>query len=278
MSLEYRFENRGTVQVRPTGSDKRGPCWYILASTVLLGLIVAAWLFFSGYLTPVGSDGAPAMSLRGKLDEQEKLLEKQAATLHDLEEQLASARREQQVQVVANEELDKKLSVATTELATARENLVLYEGILSPSGLDQGLHIQHFGIRKRLVDTEGNKTDGQQELYRYHLVLAHIRGGDVTLEGSYTINLTGKQDGKTVTVTQKDLTPPHEEPVTTFAVKHYQSLEGNLQLPKDFKPESVKIKVSPASGEAPERLAKSYDWETFKDTKDPANNAPLSKE
>ena len=42
MSLEYRFENRGTVQVRPTGSDKKSPCWYLLASVLLLLLIVGA--------------------------------------------------------------------------------------------------------------------------------------------------------------------------------------------------------------------------------------------
>lgn len=261
MSLEYKFENRGTVQVRPTGSDKRSPCWYMLGAVLLLLLLLAAWMFVSGYLTPASSTGIHAMTLRGKMNEQEKLISKQADSIRDLEEQLASARREHQVQVVANEELGKKFAVVEADLSTEREKLMLYEGILSPTGLDQGLHIQHFGIRQRLVDAQGKKVE--QGFYQYHLVLAQIRGGDTVLDGNYTITVNGKQDGKSVTVTQTDVTPSGEKAQTAFSVKHYQSLEGNLLFPKDFTPESVKLKVILAAGDSPERLTKSYDWATF---------------
>lgn len=261
MSLEYKFENRGTVQVRPTGSDKRSPCWYILLSILLLLAVAAAWLFFSGYLTPADSTGVHAMTLRGKMDEQEKLIKKQTSTISALEEQLATAKREQQIQVVANEELSKKFAAVEASLADEREKMVLYEEILSPAGLEQGLHIQHFGIKQRLVDAEGKKVD--QGLFQYHLVLAQIRSGDASLEGSYTITIAGKQDGKTVTVTQSDVTPEGEKVQDTFSVKHYQSLEGNLLFPKDFTPESVKLRVKLKEGDSPERLTKSYDWATF---------------
>lgn len=261
MSLEYKFENRGTVQVRPTGSDKRSPCWYMLGAVLLLLLLLAAWMFVSGYLTPASSTGIHAMTLRGKMNEQEKLISKQTDSIRDLEEQLASARREHQVQVVANEELGKKFAVVEADLSTEREKLMLYEGILSPTGLDQGLHIQHFGIRQRLVDAQGKKVE--QGFYQYHLVLAQIRGGDTVLDGNYTITVSGKQDGKSATVTQTDVTPSGEKAQTAFSVKHYQSLEGNLLFPKDFTPESVKLKVILAAGDSPERLTKSYDWATF---------------
>jgi hypothetical protein len=273
MSLEYRFDNRGTVQVHHTGSDKRSPCWYILASLLLLVLIVGGWLFFSGYLTPADSSGAPAMSVRGKLDEQDKLLKQQATTIKELEGKLTSVQREQQVQLAANDELSKKFAGAAADLSAAREKLALYEGILSPSGLDQGLHIQHFGIKKSLVDRDGKKADEKQGLYQYQLVLAQIKGGDTALEGTFSITITGKQDGKTVTVTQTDVTPSGDKPLSAFAVKHYQSIEGNLVFPKDFTPESVKLKVSPASGDVPDRLTKSYDWATFNDS-----NASTKKE
>ncbi len=265
MSLEYKFENRGTVQVRPTGSDKRTPCWYMLAGILLLLLALTAWMFFSGYLTPVNSSGVYALTLRGKMNEQEKLIGKQSETIRDLEDQLATAKREQQVQVVANDELNKKFAAVEADLATEREKLVLYEDILSPAGLEQGLHIQHFGIKPRLVDAGGKKVDG---LHQYHLVLAQIRSGDATLEGKYTITISGKQDGKTVTVTQSDVTPQGEKARNAFSVKHYQSLEGNLLFPKDFKPESVKLRVTLKEGDSPDRLTKSYDWATFNKSDD----------
>ena len=270
MSLEYKFDNRGTVQVRPIGSDKRSPCWYILATSLILLLITGIWLFFSGYLTPVDSSGTHALTLRGKMDEQERLINQQMTTMKQIEEELAAVKREKQVQDAANAELNKKLAAVSADLAAEREKLVLYDGILSPDGLEGGLHIQHFALKPRLVDQEGKKTDS---LYQYHLVLANIKGGDSTLEGQFNITISGKQDGKHVSVTQADVTPKGEKVLTHFAVKHYQSLEGNFLFPRNFTPESVKLSVSPATGDTPERLTKSYDWATFNDS-----NASTNKE
>lgn len=273
MSLEYRFENRGTVQVRPTGSDKRSPCWYILIASVLLLLALLAWQFFSGYLTTADSTGVQALTLRGKMNEQEKLIAKQANTISELESQLATAKRDKEVQVVANDELSRKVTAAEADLAVQRDKLALYEEILSPEGLEPGVHLQHFGVKERLVDNDGKKLNGQH-LFRYHLVLANIRNGDTSVKGTLSIVISGKQDGKAASVPHKDVTPAGETAVTTFDVKHYQSLEGNWLFPKGFVPETVKVKVTLASGETPERLSKSYDWSSFNTLK--ANNSALS--
>lgn len=262
MSLEYKFENRGTTQVRPTGSDKRSPCWYMLVGVGLLALALGGWLFFSGYLTPVNSSGIHAITLRGKMDEQEKLIARQVVSIRELEDKLASAKRGEEVQVAASEELNRKFAAAEADLAAQRGKLALYEEILSPAGLEPGVHLQHFGVKERLVDNNGKKLNGQH-LYQYHLVLAHIRGGDVAVKGSFSIAISGKQDGKPASVIHKDVTPSGEKALSEFDVKHYQSLEGNLLFPKDFTPESVKVRVTLASGETPERLTKSYDWSTF---------------
>lgn len=274
MKMEYTFENRGTVQVRPVGGSslRRNSCWYALLGMVLLLLALAGWLFFSGYLTPVNSLGIHAVTLRGKMDEQEKLIEKQATTIRDLEGKLASAKRGEEVQVAANDELNRKFAAAEADLAGQRDKLALYEEILSPAGLEQGVHIQHFAVKERLVDTDGKKLNGQR-MYQYHLVLANIRGGDAGVKGSYSIAISGKQDGKAASVMHKDVTPPSEKSLAEFDVKHYQSLEGNLLFPKDFTPEGVKVRVSLASGETPERLTKSYDWATFSKVSDQTTKA-----
>jgi hypothetical protein len=266
MSLEYKFENRGTVQVRPTGSDKRSPCWYMLAVAVLAMLGCAAWLFLGGYLTPLDSSSSHAMSLRGKIKEQETLIGQQADKLKSLEDQLATAKRDLQVQAAANDELSKKFSASAADLAAAQEKMKLYEGIVSPSGQEQGLSIQHFDIKPSLVDGQGKKASG---LYQYHLELSNTGKGDVSVDGTYSIMITGKQNGKFVTVTQQDVTPEKEKVQTAFSVKNYQSLEGNLLFPKNFTPESIKLKISPATGDAPERLTQSYDWTAVGDSNTP---------
>ena len=249
--------------MRPVGSDKRSPCWYMLIGMLLLLTALAGWFFLSGYLTPASSTGViHAVTLRGKMDEQEKLLASQTTTISELEAKLASSKRGEEVQLAANAELTRKFAAAEADLTGQRGKLALYEEILSPEGLEQGLHLQHFGVKERLVDSDGKKINGQR-LYQYHLVLANIRGGDTAFKGSYSIVISGKQNGKAASVLHKDVTPDNEKVLSSFDVKHYQSLEGNLVFPKDFVPESVKVKVSLESGETPERLSKSYDWSTF---------------
>ena len=166
MALEYKFENRGTVQVRPTGSDKRNPCWYMLIAALLLVLMMATWLFFSGYLTPVDSSGAHAVTLRGKMDEQERLLTKQLADIKALEDQLATVKREQQVQVSANDELTKKFAAASAELASEREKLVLekmVEGLTKKeiaNVLDMNFHTVDAALRSIYTKLEVNTRTG----------------------------------------------------------------------------------------------------------------------
>lgn len=273
MSLEYRFENRSTVQVRPSQPEKRNPCWYVVIALglVLFGLV--GWMFFSGYFTPMDSTGAHALTLRGKMNEQTRLIKQQTEQLQSLEDQLAATKRDKQVQEVANHELNKKLALAESNLAVEREKLVLYEGILSPEGLEPGLHIQHFALKPRLVDDNGQKVAANTR-YHYHVVLANIRAGEASVGGTYTITLTGKRNGETVNLTQKDITPNGTEPNAQFMVKHYQSLEGNLLIPKDFIPQSVKLTVTPDGGETPDRLTQHYNWDTLTN---PVNDSNASK-
>jgi hypothetical protein len=243
----------------------------MLATLLTLVVVGGGWLFFSGYLTPIGSDGVHANSLHGKISEQEQLIEKQSADLKSLEDQLTTAKREQQVQLAANDELSKKFAAATTDLAAEREKIAMYDGIKSSDGIAQGLTIQSFEIKASLGDGDAKKTE---KPYHYHLVLSNAKDGDSTLTGDYRILITGKQDGKSITVTQKDVAPPGGKISSTFSVKNHQDLEGDLAFPKDFTPESVKLKVSPSSGESPEWLTKTYDWATISKPSSDADASP----
>lgn len=260
MSLEYRFENRGTVNVRST-EGKRSFCWHIFITTILLLAGLGAWLFFSGYLTSVDSEGGlQVTSLRGKMNEQERLLSQQAKQLVTLENESVSARRSQKIQETANAKLRRELVLAEGELVEARQKLLLYESILSPEDLEPGLHVQHFGLKRRLVDAEGKKVM-HDRLYQYHLVLALIRN-DSAVSGGYTIEISGKEKGKKKTYTHAKLLPEGETVRETFALEYYQSLEGGLLLPEGFVPGSLKVKVRPKAGKV-SSVTKKYDWRTF---------------
>ncbi len=271
MSLEYKIDHRGVAQLQ-TG-QKRGYCWPVLLTLLILLLLASIWLFFSGYLTPAGATGGlQALSLRGKMDEQARMLDRQSEQILQLESQAAAAIRSRDVEVSANEVLRRKLSVAETDLAEARGRLLLYEDILSPKALDQGLNITHFAIKARVIDEEGNKLEPDR-YYQYHLVLANVRGGETVASGQFELTLSGQQDNKPVTLKLDQLSSgatgnTRKASSNTFSLKYYQSIEGQIELPKSFIPVQAVVVLHPAA-EGSLAVTKTYDWASFRLPRNP---------
>lgn len=262
MSLEYRIDHRGVVQLQ--AARQRNFCWPLLAVLLLLLLLIAAWLYISGYLTPVDSTtGTQAVSLRGKMNEQTRLLEEQKQQIIKLESQAASATRSEQVQTTANEELRRRLAALETELAEAKDNMLLYEGILSPKSVESGLTIRHFGLKPRAVDAKGNKLPHDQ-FYQYQLVLSNVRGSDAGIAGQYNVEIKGLKAASKVNLQLTDMlmkSTEQNQDVNRFSLKYYQRFEGTIELPPDFIPEQVLVTLRPDSGANP--VTKSYDWQSF---------------
>ena len=262
MSLEYRIDHRGVVQLQ--AARQRNFCWPLLAVLLLLLFLIAAWLYISGYLTPVDSTtGTQAVSLRGKMNEQARLLEEQKQQIIKLESQAASATRSEQVQTTANEELRRRLAALETELAEAKDNMLLYEGILSPKSVESGLTIRHFGLKPRAVDAKGNKLPHDQ-FYQYQLVLSNVRGSDAGIAGQYNVEIKGLKAASKVNLQLTDMlmkSTEQNQDVNRFSLKYYQRFEGTIELPPDFIPEQVLVTLRPDSGANP--VTKSYDWQSF---------------
>jgi hypothetical protein len=263
MSLEYRVDHRGVVQLQV--ARQRSFCWPALILLLLLFVLAGVWLYFSGYLTPVDSGGSlQALSLRGKMNEQVRLLEKQSSQILQLESQTAAAVRSREVQESANEVLRRKLVLAESELAEARQHLSLYEEILSPKDMEPGLHVQHFAVKQRVIDGEGNKLE-HDRYYQYHLVLANLHG-DGVVAGRFMLELAGALNGKDVVLKLSDVlvnATDDKQPVDRFSLKYYQSIEGNLELPPAFVPKQVTVSLHPESIAGSGKVTKTYAWDAF---------------
>ena len=262
MSLEYRIDHRGVVQVQAVRQPSR--CWPLLAALLLLLGVLAAWLYMSGYLTPVdATDGRQALSLRGKMNEQVRLLEEQNQHIIKLESQAASATRSEQVQTTANEALRRRLALVETELADAKDNLLLYEDILSPKDVEAELSIRYFGLKPRVIDAEGNKL-AHERFYQYQLILANVRGNEAGVSGHYHLEIKGLKAGAKLNLPLSALrvkSTEQNQDVNRFSLKYYQRFEGMIELPPDFTPEQVLVTLRPESGANP--VTKSYDWQVF---------------
>jgi len=268
MSLEYRFDHRGNVELQPTGY-KRSLCWLYFLLFILFQLGVLAWLYSSGYLTPADSENSvQALSLRGKMDEQERLLGEQSKEILRLESRAAMAQRSESIQNTANTVLRDKLVLAETELAESRERLLLYEEVLSPQSLAKGLNIQYLDMKRLLIDKNGKKL-AHDRYYQYHLILTNVRGDKSQVTGKFDLKIQGQQQGKTLTLPLETLLLKTESSVKhqsseqvgyAFSLKYYQGLEGKIELPPTFKPEQVIIDLMPVSGK---KVTRQYDWNAF---------------
>ncbi|MGV6809938.1 MAG: DUF6776 family protein [bacterium] len=258
MAIEYSYEE-GQIKLRSTEKPKRR-CWYLLIIVLLLTIGLGIWLFIRGYFIPADSDSPQAISLRGKLNEQAHTLERQNNKITELENELGITRREKAIQKTANEELNKQLLLAEQKLSEAEEQLLLYGNILSTQDLEAGLRIQHFGMKIIKVDNEGQKLESDRH-YRYSLVLSNIRNDDTTtVTGNFEIILTGRQAGKTVSLSHTDLPLKENQVVSRFSLKYYKSLDGEILLPEGFSPKKVQVVVKPKEGKA---LDESHKWRTL---------------
>lgn len=260
MALEYKYD-QGQMRVNSSGGGK-STCWYLMIFLLLLSFGGGAWLYLTGYLTPMesaDSENSFSTSLRGKMNEQKTLLKSHGQTIKGLTKELGLLKREHEIQLVANDELNNKLQLSEKKAAEAHEELLLYGNILNVKDMKQGLHIQHFGLKLVKVDKDGKKI-ATNTRFRYRIVLSYIRSDDSSAKGKFSIKIVGKQKGKSVTLDHKKLVPMGEgTALAGFALKYYQSLEGEVELPKDFTPEKVKLSVSPSSGSV---LAKTQNWST----------------
>ena len=258
MALEYKFD-QGQMRLNASDSKKK-ICWYILILVLLLNLAGVVWLFLSGYLIPVDADSNSsfATSLRGKMNEQKHLLNSRKETIKSLKQELGILKREHQIQIVANEELNSKLQFAEAKLGEAQEEALLYGNILNRADLKEGLHIQSFSLKPVKVDKNGKKI-ADNIRFRYRIILSYIRSDESVAKGNFSISIIGKQKGSPTTLKHQLLVPKDEgAALTGFSLKYYQSLIGEIELPKDFTPQKVKLTVKPSDGKV---LEKTHDWD-----------------
>lgn len=264
MGVEYHFDHRGQVELKP-GKPKRSLCWLYFILFILLQAGLGGWLYLNGYLTPVDAvTGMAVPSLRTQLDRQEQQLARQSAEIERLSTRLAAVKRAEAIQSATMEALQKKLVLATTELNESRDRLLLYEEVLSTSSA-RGLNIQHLDIKQLLIDDAGKKLAHNRH-YQYHLILTNVRGETAQVEGQFALSLRGKQQGKTVSLSLDALViagrdgQSSELADNAFAFKHYQGLAGNIELPVGFVPEQVIVELLPVSGK---KVRRQYDWSVF---------------
>ncbi len=121
------------------------------------------------------------------------------------------------------------------EILDLKEQLVFYQGIVSPEKQALGVNLQSFEIRPR----------NDMGLYGYKLVLTKQGKSDAVLKGSFDLRIMGARGGKQQALELAKAKTDFTEKDTRFSFRYFQVFEGAVQLPEGFDPYEVVIEIKP---------------------------------
>lgn len=218
-----------------------------LAVVLILGLGVAGWRLYEAGKVAAGQELVNLQQQQGRLAGQVRTLKQRN---DDLQAKLALVQRSGQVDRRAYADVKKQLNTLQDQLFKQREELAFYRGIVTPGEAKTGLHIQAFNVQNGALPN----------YFQYRLVLTQVRQNERWVHGVVRLSVLGIDKGKPRRLGLTDITAPKTKELA-FRFRYFQNLQGQLQLPKGFIPQSVEVKVVP-SGRHESALERTFSWPT----------------
>ncbi len=215
-----------------------------LAILGILLFIVGHKVYETGWQHAV-EDAARTAAEGRELRKQVKTLESDKA---ELRERVAILERAAQVERQAYSHVDRTLRELQDQILDLKEELAFYRGIVAKRGEVRGLAIQSFKVQR----------DANPGQYRYKLVLTRMEKNAKVLQGNVSLTVAGEQEGSFKRLTLSDLSGQSQRNLK-LSFRHFQRLEGRLNLPEGFTPHRVLVKVT-TSGKKGSQVEKTFDW------------------
>lgn len=221
-----------------------------LRSKLILVLVVAAivlggWSFYEYGRFRGGFDSAQAARGRAELLDRQAELE---AQLTALREEKALLERASQIDRTAQTEVNESIRSLQDEVLELKEELAFYRGIVSPQDDSRGLRLQSFRIDRA----------GSGRSYRYKVVLTQVLQNDTVARGTVRLTVSGTTEGREKELALEDLTADGVKELN-YRFKYFQNLEGDMALPKGFKPLRATVKVIPSARNS-DPIEETFDW------------------
>jgi hypothetical protein len=213
----------------------------LVAAGVAAAVIGTISFIYNYGLSMAGFERHLASRLQDTLHQENRRLE---AENQELREALARAQRSVQMSETAHQELDRSLKASAQEIVKLREELNFYRNIISPADKKGGLRIQGLYIEPA----------GGSNRFRYKLVLIQALKHDQTVYGNAVIEIHGTQAGQETVVR---LPASNDKPIAVN-LKYFQDIEGRFELPRNFRPERIRVNVSFAGGT--QSVAQQFAW------------------
>lgn len=204
-------------------SNKRG-----LMSQIMKWLAVLMVGALIGYF--VGNRQELAKS--SLLTVQQETLERQAKAIGQLKGELGIKETLLATQKAAFEQLQQALKDQEAQVQEQKRQLAFFERIMRPTGEQVGVVIDNLTLQETSIPGR----------YHYRLALTQPAKKRELFRGQVQIKVEGSQGDKPITLGSRELGMKVGE--GRYALRYFQLLEGNWQLPEGFVPDRVRVTIS----------------------------------
>ena len=137
----------------------------------------------------------------------------------------------------AYELANQELARLQQELLAQKEELIFYQGIVSPKDTALGVNLQSFEMRKK----------NSQNQYSYKMILTKSGKSSKKVKGGTSVMSRGEQAGSVSEFKISDLELEKPPKGTKFSFRYFQVFEGDIALPDGFVPFEVEIGIKPTT-------------------------------
>ena len=209
----------------------------------LVALAVWTWQVFDYGRTHAGFDSAEQASTENTLQQRLEELEQGREELLFLS---AKHERANQIDHEAAQAVRREIGLLQTELSELQREAAKLRSQVSDRNAK--FDIADYSLRR--LD-EG-------ERYHYGFILSRKVKSDRRVEGTVEIRVAGERDDKPVELPLADLSPAGPK-IHKLGFKHFQKIEGEIQLPSGFTARELIIEVIPSNPQQ-ETFSNAYDW------------------
>ncbi len=206
-----------------------------------LGALAMAWLLFGAWGVWKTVGAAPAS---GAPDAAQ--LEAQRRRIGELEQQVATLTRSDQISRDANADLQGTLSERDEEIAGLRADVAFYERFVGATAQRRGLNVHELKV----------EAQGERAWHFTATLVQNLNRGAVNA-GRVRVAVEGTQAGKLKRLAWADLRQQANAPGVAYSFKYFQRVEGDFVLPAGFVPLRVTTRLEPQGAAVVEQ---SFAW------------------
>lgn len=213
--------------------------WRGIALAALASLLAAlGWIGWQAGQSGAG-DGAVQQADR------DRRLGEQATVIDELQQRVATLARSDQISRDANRALQGTLAQRDEELSELRTDIGFYERFVGATGQRRSLSVHDLVLEQ----------SGQA--WRWKTTLMQNLERSVVNRGQLRLAVEGSAAGRLQRLSWAQLRQQPEAAGQPYSFKVFQELEGEVVLPRGFRPARVTVRLQPQSGAAVER---SFAW------------------